>query len=96
MKLCQEIYQFLLVSQQYIQNRFRLIWVGNENLRRVIKVSGFMIESKINDRNIEIGSTLNTWKASNWMFLDFSFSMFIISFKLSGLEMYRVITYTEA
>uniref|UniRef100_A0A182Q3S1 Uncharacterized protein n=1 Tax=Anopheles farauti TaxID=69004 RepID=A0A182Q3S1_9DIPT len=36
--------------------------------------------------------TLKTWNASNWMLRDFSLSMFIISFKLSGLEMYFVIT----
>merc|ERR1719510_1089332 len=37
-------------------------------------------------------NTLKTWKASNWIFRAFSFSIFIISFKLSGLEIYLVIT----
>uniref|UniRef100_A0A8W7P1A1 Uncharacterized protein n=1 Tax=Anopheles coluzzii TaxID=1518534 RepID=A0A8W7P1A1_ANOCL len=37
-------------------------------------------------------NTLNTWNASNCMLRDVSFSMFIISFRLSGLEMYFVIT----
>ena len=36
-------------------------------------------------------NTLNTWKASNCMFLLFSRNMFIMSLRLSGLEMYRVI-----
>lgn len=36
--------------------------------------------------------TLNTWKASNWILRDFSFNIFIISFKFSGFDMYFVIT----
>jgi len=36
--------------------------------------------------------TLKTWKASNCILRDFSFSMFIINFKLSGFDIYRVIT----
>ncbi|KAL0118077.1 hypothetical protein PUN28_009033 [Cardiocondyla obscurior] len=35
---------------------------------------------------------LVTWKASNCILRDFSFSMFIINFKLSGFDIYRVIT----
>lgn len=37
-------------------------------------------------------NTLNTWNASNWIFRDFSLSIFIMSFRLSGFEMYFVIT----
>lgn len=36
--------------------------------------------------------TLNTWNASNWIFLLLSLSRFIISLRLSSLEIYRVMT----
>lgn len=39
--------------------------------------------------------TLKTWKASNCMLRDFSFNIFIISFRLSGFDMYLVITWNK-
>jgi len=66
-KFRKEIYEFLLISQQNVQDRLRLVGICHKHFKK-------------------------TWKASNWMFLDFSFSIFIISFRLSGDEMYLVIT----
>ena len=43
-------------------------------------------------RTVNERLTLNTWNASNWIFLLLSLSRFIISFKFSGLLMYLVIT----
>ena len=49
---------------------------------------------KLNDVEEQIVQfyTLKTWKASNCIFLERSFNIFIMSFRLSGLEMYLVIT----
>jgi hypothetical protein len=43
----------------------------------------------------KVWQTLKTWKASNCMLRDFSFSIFIISFRLSGFDMYLVITWNK-
>lgn len=85
-ELGQEIDQLVLISQQNVQDGLGLVGICHKDLQRV--------QVYVNADEEELLSlTLNTWKASNWMFLDFSFSMFIMSFKLSGFEMYLVITW---
>lgn len=48
--------------------------------------------SRAENRGNKNMGTLKTWKASNWMLGLLSLSRFIMSFRFSGLLMYRVMT----
>lgn len=81
-KFSQEIDQLILVAKQNIKNRLGFVRICNKYLKRtnIIDLNKHLFNESEN-------FTLKTWKASNCMFLDFSFNMFIINFKLSGFDM---------
>ena len=100
--------QFILICRENLHNGLRLVGVCNKDLRNKDCIASQVqwhwmyrdVGQSFADPVIMIclaqEPTLKTWKASNWMDLELSFSRVIMSFRLETPLAYFIMTFTFA